>query len=159
MITSSYWPYNYGVQTDSLQVQIRAILPSPEGCAVYLGNEKKVFVIHVDPHLGQLLALSLSSQRNERPLTHELMGNLMAGFGIRLQRVVINDAVGQTFYARLILKMENELGAKMIEMDGRPSDAMVLAMHAQKPIHVAAALFRRLPDATEQMKKLLTKEN
>lgn len=146
------------MHTDSLPIQLRAVLPSPEGCAVFLGNAHKVFVITVDPHLGQLLALSLSSQRNERPLTHELMGNLMAGFGIHLQRMVINDAVGQTFYARLILKMDNELGVKMIEMDCRPSDAMVLAMHARKPIHVSTALWHRLPDATAQMNKLLTKE-
>lgn len=143
--------------TDSLEVQLRAVLPCPDGCAVFLGDAKKVFVIYVDPNIGQLLALSVGSPRRDRPLTHDLIGNIFGGFGISLERMVINDAVGETFYARIVLKMENELGVKMVEVDARPSDAMLLSMQSRKPICVASALWKRLPDATAQMEKLLAK--
>ena len=144
---------------ESIEVQLRAVLPCPDGCAVFLGDAKKVFVIYVDPNIGQLLALSIGTQKRDRPLTHDLMANIFGGFGISLQRMVINDAAGTTFYARIILKMENELGVKMVEVDARPSDAMLLSMNARRPIAVATALWNKLPDATKQMEKLLSKKN
>lgn len=147
------------MHTDSLDIQLRAVLPTSEGCAVFLGNASKVFVIYVDPAIGQLLALSLGKTKSDRPLTHDLMANIFAGFGISFERMVICDAQGSTFYARVILKMDNELGVKMIEADARPSDAMVMAMHARRPIAVATALWNKLPDASKQMEKLLAKGN
>jgi bifunctional DNase/RNase len=145
--------------TDALQVQIRGIFPMPEGCAVFLGDAKKVFLIHVDESNGQTISLSLTSFKKERPLTHDLIANINAGFGIRLERMVINDAIGGTFYARIILRMDNELGVKMVEVDARPSDAIVLALNARKPILVSAKLWEKLPDAMAEMQKLGRKKN
>lgn len=152
------------MQNDALPVIIKAVLPTPEGCGVFLGlkqekeKEKsggKVFVIYIDPALGQILALSLSTVRKDRPLTHDLMTNIFKGLGVTVERMVIHHALGGTFYARLILKMENELGVKLIEVDSRPSDAMVLCLNAQKPISVATRLWDKVPDASALMNKLL----
>ena len=133
--------------------------PTAQGTAVFLGNDKKVFVIYVDPTLGALLSIAMGDQRKDRPLTHDLIHHIMNGFGITFQRMVINNAVGDTFYARIVLKMENELGVKMVEVDSRPSDAMILALNAKKPIHVATSLWEKVEDATALMNKLLAKGN
>ncbi len=145
------------MQNDSLEVSIKAVAPAAEGCAVFLGAPKKIFVIYVDSSVGQSLSLALSTVKKERPLTHDLMTNICAGFGISFERMVINDALGTTFYARIILKMDNELGTKIVEVDARPSDAMVLALNAGKPIMAAASLLEKVEDATALMHKLTLK--
>ena len=145
--------------TDTIDIQLRAVVPAPEGVAVFLGTPKKVFVVYVDAAIGQILAIALGSIKKERPLTHDLMGNVFAAFGIKLERVVINDAIGATFYARMILKMENELGVKLVEADARPSDAIVLAINQKKPVTITAPLFAKLEDASALMRKLTGRQN
>ena len=144
---------------DSVDVQIRAVCAVPESCAVFLGSPEKVFVIHVDPAVGQSITVALSAVKKTRPLTHDLMMNIMVGFGIKLERVVINDAIGETFYARIILRMENELGVKLVEVDARPSDAMVLALNARKPIAAARSLLKKVDDASELLERLMKGKN
>lgn len=144
---------------DSLDIVIRAVVSTPEGCAVFLGNAKKVFMIAVDPGIGQALTLAINAAKKERPLTHDLMLNTFAGFGISFERMVINDAIGGTFYARIIFRLENELGVKLVEVDARPSDAMVLATNAKKPIAVSVKLWETVEDSSALMKKLLSGRN
>jgi uncharacterized protein len=147
------------VPTDTIDIQLRSVIRMQDGYAVFLGTVKKVFVVYVDPAIGQILAIALGSIKKERPLTHDLMGNVFVAFGIKLERVVINDAQAGTFYARMILKMENEMGVKLVEADTRPSDAIVLALNLKKPITITAPLFAKLEDASALMKKLLGKQN
>jgi bifunctional DNase/RNase len=64
-----------------------------------------------------------------------------------LDRVIINDADDDKFFARLILNMENELGKKIVEIDARPSDSLVLAVQNKRPIYVA----KKVLDAVEDM--------
>ena len=71
------------------------------------------------------------------------------GLGTRLERVVINDAHDQTFFARVLLTMENELGTKIVEIDARPSDSIVLSLQQKRPIYVARAVFDAVDDRTE----------
>jgi len=124
-----------------------------------LGNAQKTFVIHIDPILGQSITAALGPVKNSRPMTHDLVANIFAGFGIKVERVVINDAVGDTFYARVILRMENELGVKLVEADARPSDSIVLALNAKKTISVAKKLWDRLDDATALMQRPVKGKN
>jgi bifunctional DNase/RNase len=160
---SEFLYYYISMLVDSLEVKIRAVLPSPEGCAVFLGadrsDSKKVFVIYVDPTIGQQLLIAMNPVPKDRPLTHDLMANVFGGFGIRLERMIILDALGGTFYARMMLKMENELGLKMLEADSRPSDAMILALNAKKPITVSLSLWNKVEDATSLMNKLKARGN
>ena len=144
---------------DVADVTVRAVLPTPQGCGLFLFAERKTFVIYVDPSIGQSIALALSTVKKERPLTHDLVGNIFAGFGIMLERVVINDAISGTFYARIILKMENELGVKLVEVDARPSDAIVLALNAKKPIVVSRAVLDKSEDVSALLGKLLKEKN
>ena len=139
---------------DVVQVQIRGILPSNTGSAVFVGNEDKVFVISVDPNMAQIIAMYLRDQRTERPLTHELVQHIFKGFGISVERVVITDLRNSTYFARLILQQQNELGRKLVELDARPSDCLALATAQGRPIYVAKPLWEQVEDMSEALQRM-----
>jgi bifunctional DNase/RNase len=72
-----------------------------------------------------------------RPMTHDLLGNIIEGLGARIERIVINDLRHHTFYARIHLS----LNGKSVEIDSRPSDAIALGVARQVPIYVAEHVF------------------
>ena len=63
-----------------------------------------------------------------------------------------------TFFARIILQMENELGKKIIELDARPSDSIVLALQMDQPIHVSRKVLENVEDMTEILERILRKK-
>ena len=129
------------MKNEVVPVQIRGILPANSGCAIFVGNDEKVFVIQVEHNLGQVIGMFLRDQTKERPLTHDLIVNVFKGFGITVERVVITELRNSTYFARLILRQENELGKKFVELDARPSDCLALAAAHKRPVFVAKALF------------------
>jgi bifunctional DNase/RNase len=76
----------------------------------------------------------------ERPMTHDLMSNLLAGFNATLDRVVVTDLRNETFHACLYIGSN---GAT-IEVDSRPSDAIALAVRQNAKIFVAESVFDRV---------------
>jgi bifunctional DNase/RNase len=142
------------MKQDVVQVQIRGILPANTGSAVFVGNEEKVFVISVDPNMGQIISMYLRDQRTERPLTHELVQNIFKGFGISVERIVITELRSSTFFARIILQQENELGRKLVELDARPSDCLALATAQHRPIYVTTALWEQVEDMSEALERM-----
>jgi uncharacterized protein len=142
------------MKSDVLPIEIRGILPASSGCAIFVGNEQKVFVIQVEHNMGAIIGMFLKDQPKERPLTHDLMNNIFKGFNISIQRVVITELKNATYYARLSLVQENELGKKIVEIDARPSDCLALATAQKKPIFVSAALFEQVDDMTEVLDRI-----
>ncbi|MEY3775783.1 MAG: hypothetical protein RLZZ129_2563 [Verrucomicrobiota bacterium] len=143
---------------DTVTVTIKGVMPTANGCAVFLGQEDKVFHIYVDHSVGNAIQMSLDGVKKARPLTHDLIGSILLGLGARLDHVVINDERDRTFYARIILQMENELGRKIVELDARPSDSIVLALQHQRPIYVARAVFDAVEDMTELFENYLKQQ-
>jgi len=124
---------NCSMNKPVIPVEIRTVLPFNSGRAVFIGNEEKVFVIYVDESVGTAIAMFLNDTPKERPLTHDLIGHLMTALGAKVDRVIINDLKSETYFARLIISAENELfEKKIIELDGRPSDCIALAI--QQPM-------------------------
>lgn len=146
------------MQNDVVEVTIKGVMPTANGCAVFLGPEEKTFVIYVDQYIGNALTMAINEVRKERPLTHDLMNSMLQGLGVGLERVVINDVDDGTFYARLLLRQDNELGVKVVEIDARPSDSMVLAVQAKKPILVAREVLDTVDDMTEILEKILKQQ-
>lgn len=146
------------MQKDVVAVTIKGVMPTPNGCAVFLGNDAKIFVIYVDPSVGNAIQMTLNGVKKERPLTHDLIGSILLGLGARLEHIVINDANQDTFFARILLRMENELGKKIIELDARPSDSIVLALQQKRPIYVAQEVFDNAPDMTEILERALKQQ-
>ncbi len=142
------------MKNDVVPVEIRGMVPANNGCAIFLGNEKKVFVIHVEQNMGAIIGMFLRDMPKERPLTHDLMNSIFKGFGISVERVVITELKNSTYYARLILKQQNELGLKIVEVDARPSDCIALATSLKKPLFVAVPLFEQVEDMTQVLERL-----
>ena len=143
---------------DVIAAIIKGVMPTANGCAVFLGNDEKTFVIYVDHAVGNVIQMTLDGVKKERPLTHDLIGHILLGLGANLDHVIINDAREGTFFARILLKMENELGKKLIELDARPSDSMVLALQQKRPIYVARQVFDAVDDMTEILERVLKQQ-
>src|SRR5271157_5445977 len=111
-----------------VEVHIRAIAATSGGCAVFLGNEDKVFVMFVDQSVGTAITMFMQGTKKERPLTHDLLANILRALGAKIERVIVNDLKRGTYFARLVLSAENESQEKkIIEIDARPSDCIAMA--------------------------------
>jgi hypothetical protein len=141
------------MQNDVVAATVKGVVPTPNGCAVFLGNEEKTFVIYVDNFVGNAIQGTLDGVKRDRPLTHDLIGSILVGLGTRLERIVINDERDKTFYARILLSMTNELGTKIVEIDARPSDSIVLSLQQKRPIYVARAVFDAAEDRTDVLEQ------
>jgi bifunctional DNase/RNase len=80
------------------------------------------------------------------------------GFEISLERIVINDVNDGTYFARIILHMQNELGRKILELDARPSDSIVLALQQKRPIFVARKVYDAVEDMSEILERVLKQQ-
>src|SRR6202046_5947669 len=144
------------MKNDVVPIQIRGILPANSGCALFVGNDEKVFVINVEPQMGAVIGMFLRQTPKERPLTHDLINRIFQGFGISVERVVITDLKNSTYFARIILQQQNELqtARKIVELDARPSDCLALAAAQKKPVFVSAKLFEQLEDMSQVLEKM-----
>jgi hypothetical protein len=140
---------------DVIPVTVQALIPTGTGTAVFLGDGTKAFVIHVDPLVGSAIGNQLGGTKSERPLTHDLMAMLLTALGGKVERVVINDLKGATYYARMIVSAENELQQrKVVELDARPSDCLAMAARQQAPIYVTRQVWDEAEDMSEVLRKL-----
>ena len=136
-------------------MEVRSVLPFNTGRAIFLGNDEKVFVIYVDETVGAAITMFLNGTHKERPLTHDLMGHILTALGAKVERVVINDVKSETYFARLILSCENELfERKIVELDGRPSDCLALAISQKAPVYVAREVWDEVEDRSEVLRQI-----
>ena len=143
------------MKNDVVPVQIRGILPANSGCALFVGNDEKVFVIYVDESVGAAISMFMNNTPKERPLTHDLIGHLMAALGAKVERVIINDLKNATYYARMIIRAENELQQKkIIELDGRPSDCIAMATQQKAPMYVSQEVWDEVDDMSDVLRKM-----
>lgn len=146
--------------TQPVRVEPIALLPTPAGCAAFLGDGKKVILILIDPSVGAVINVALAGQKPTRPLTHDLYHSTLQAFGARVARAIIVDLVDEIYYARLIIEAENEImERKIVELDARPSDCIALSVHCGAPLYVAASLWQQLPDMAEVLAEMREAEN
>ena len=74
-----------------------------------------------------------------RPMTHDLMRNLLCELGAKLQRVEITDLKENTFFSNICLTV----GEKILAIDSRPSDAIALALRTESPVFVSEDVLKR----------------
>lgn len=111
----------------------------------------RVLLILADEQVRQLLpmvigqfearaiAMELADERFERPLTHDLLHNVISTLGHRLDRVEITKLENEVFFAELSLVGEDDI----VKVDSRPSDAIALALRSGAPIFVAEEVLER----------------
>ena len=144
------------MESEHLEVSIKGVMPTHSGSAVFLGNDEKTFVIYVDQGIGNVISMTMEGVKRERPLTHDLIGMMLKGFGASLKKVVINNVDEGTYFARLLFKMDNELGKKILELDAR--DSMALALQEGLPIFVTREVFEAVEDMTEILERIMKQQ-
>ena len=115
---------------DVTEAQVRAVLPLDGSFAVFLGNEEKTFVIYVDEAVGAAISMFMRGVSKERPLTHDLMLDVITALGAELTGITITALTDGVFYAELSFTSGPQVSA-------RPSDAIALAIRAGVPIKAA----------------------
>ena len=98
---------------------------------------------------AQSIAMKLQGVEAERPLTHDLLANVLVELGVGVRRIIVSDLADETYRARLVLaRAEAE-----IDIDARPSDAIALAVRVSAPIFATDAVLDRaavIPEADEE---------
>jgi uncharacterized protein len=93
---------------------------------------QRMLPIWVGVFEANAIALQLESVQTPRPMTHDLMKNLLEQMGASVDRVVVCDLRENTFYATIHLRVAE----RQIPVDARPSDAIALALRTSSPIFV-----------------------
>jgi bifunctional DNase/RNase len=99
-------------------------------------SNQRVLPIWVGPVEANAIALQIENVAPPRPMTHDLLNNLLTELGARLVRVVIASLRENTFYAYLELDRQGET----LLIDARPSDAIALSLRAKAQVFVDAAV-------------------
>jgi bifunctional DNase/RNase len=141
--------------SDLVRVEPIALMPTPAGCAIFLGDGQKVIVFYIDMAIGASINAVLAGQKPPRPLTHDLFVSTLEGFGAKVARSVIVAMEQDVYYARLILEAENEvMERKIVEIDARPSDCVALAVRTESPIYVVREVWEKLDDMSETLEEM-----
>lgn len=107
---------------------------------VITDTEEKGFIPILIGHAEAAAILSeLEGTRPQRPMTHDLMKNIMDTLGAKVERVVISDLRDETYFARIVVRSQNGVQ----ELDARPSDAIALALRAGADVYVSEEVAAR----------------
>lgn len=106
---------------------------------------KKLLPIWIGPVEAKAIAIEMEGARPGRPLSHDLLINIIATARGRITRVVINDLIESTFFATI--DIDTPHGTRHI--DSRPSDAIAVAVRAKCPVFVDGGALKALVDATD----------
>ncbi len=126
-----------GVPDGFVEAALRRVVAMGSNFAVFLRGGGKTFVIFVDHEVGSAIAMYKDGVPRSRPLTHELLISILDGLEIGVDKVLINDLMGNTFYARLFLRGRDSGLKRIFEIDARPSDCIAIALLSGAPILVA----------------------
>jgi bifunctional DNase/RNase len=136
-----------------IEVKIRALMMDPNsGTPIIIlkdVNSETMLPIWVGAYEANAIALEIEKIAPPRPMTHDLLRNLIVELGLTVDRVVVTSLRDNTFYA--VIEMTAEDGEAM-RLDSRPSDAIALALRADCPIFVDAEVIQasRNSIATEE---------
>lgn len=127
---------------DLMEVTIADVSITNVGFALFFkpvgSTSQKVVPIFIGPLETYSISSALDGITPPRPNTHDLMISVFKQMEARLLHVIINDIVGNIFYARIILQHED----RILEIDARPSDSVALAIRAGCPIYMHEKVYR-----------------
>jgi uncharacterized protein len=136
-----------------IEVQIKGLMLDPVTSVPIVilrdADGGRVLPIWVGPAEASAIALQIENVAPPRPMTHDLLRNLLTAFGASLTRVIIADLRGSTFFAYLAI----ESSGRTVFVDVRPSDAIALALRTGAPVFVRASVLdqaRSLEVSSEQ---------
>jgi hypothetical protein len=124
-----------------VECEILGLSANPSAGGVHALLLKEVFGQRRIPILigafeAQAIAMELEGMKPPRPLTHDLIKNLIENLGATILHVEITDLIDNTYHAKIVL----DVSSLTNEIDSRPSDAIAVALRAQVPIYVAESI-------------------
>ena len=129
--------------TREVQVEVSRVTVDPRSRAPVVILEDTAHTvalpIWIGPSEAQAIAMRLDGVASPRPMTHDLIKNVLDEVGVELLKVVITELHQNTYHAHLVLRWHGD----DIEIDSRPSDAIALAVRFDQPIFIAAALLEQ----------------
>ncbi|MBI3815640.1 MAG: bifunctional nuclease family protein [Nitrospinae bacterium] len=94
---------------------------------------KKILPIWVGIFEANAIALQMEKVATPRPMTHDLIKNILDGMEVKVIHIIVNDLRDNTFYATISISFNNHV----VNIDSRPSDAIAVALRVNAPIYVA----------------------
>jgi bifunctional DNase/RNase len=113
-------------------------------------DSERVLPIWIGTHEAEAIAIRMRGVQVARPMTHDLLGNMIAGLGGQVLRITVNALRDDTFYALITVRLDGH----DVEIDSRPSDAIALAVRAEVPIFVEDSVMSQagiVPDVDVSM--------
>jgi bifunctional DNase/RNase len=127
----------------TVEMKIKGLMIDPVSNMpiIILKNDEgdSVLPIWVGIFEANAIAMQLESVVSPRPMTHDLLKNVIEGLHAKIARVVINDLKDNTFFANIFLDRNGD----DLCIDSRPSDAMALALRAEAPIYVEKSVLEK----------------
>ena len=111
-----------------------------------------IWIAHTEAYA---IAIELQGTSSQRPLTHDLLKNMIEELGAKIESVVISDLIDDIFYARIIL----DVSGRHVEIDSRPSDAIALAVRSKTSIFVEESVLERAGVDLESSEESLAAKN
>jgi bifunctional DNase/RNase len=96
-------------------------------------NADRYLPIWIGPFEAEAIAMALQHMTPPRPMTHDLLKNVILELGAMVSHVLVTNLADNTFHSRIVL----DFSGRHMEIDSRPSDAMALATRCGVPIYVA----------------------
>ena len=125
-----------------VEMRIRGLMMDPvTNMPIVLLKEsdsETVLPIWVGVYEANAIALEIEKVSTPRPMTHDLLKNLLMGLETTVRKVVVTELRDDTFYAVIWL----DRGGEVISVDSRPSDALALALRMDCPIFVDEAVLK-----------------
>jgi bifunctional DNase/RNase len=129
---------------DLVPMSIKGLMLDPMSnspIVVLKDDDEKLFLpIWVGIFEANAIALQLENITTPRPMTHDLLREMIQQLDARVTRIVINDLKDATFYAQIRLLIRRAGSEQLLEIDARPSDAIALALRTEAPIYVAQSV-------------------
>jgi len=121
-----------------IEVKVGALIMDPNSntpIVVLKGVESEVILpIWVGAYEANAIALEIEKIAPQRPMTHDLLRNLIVQLNFKVDRVTVSNLLDNTFYALIELSDDKK---RVVSLDARPSDAIALALRFDSPIFVA----------------------
>ena len=140
--------------SDLIPMSIKGLMLDPMSnspIVVLKDDDEKLFLpIWVGIFEANAIALQLENITTPRPMTHDLLREMIQRLDARVTRIVINDLKDATFYAQIRLMIHRGTGDQMLEIDARPSDAIALALRTEAPIFVAQSVLDQAQTITPE---------
>jgi uncharacterized protein len=118
----------------SVETKVKTVMidPNSQSPVVILETvpDKKLLPIWIDVPEARAIAIEIEQIKTPRPLTHDLIRNILQGVGATLQRATITDLRNSTYFAVLSLSLKGQ----ELQIDSRPSDAIAVALRMKAPI-------------------------